>query len=320
MKAFISYSHKDQLLCDKLHAHLAVMKSQGHLDVWVDQKILPGGEIDSEISEHLESCELFLPLVSSDFLDSGYCQDVEMTRAIELHHANQLRIVPIIIRPCDWQETMLGKLKCLPWDGNAVSIWGNEDAAFLDIVQGLRSVIAEEKQPEESTDTARLEVPSNKRTVPVHQYRARRDFDAIDRSEFRDLAFGEIRAYFEAAAKDINGTEGLRARLSLKGANTFTCTIVNSGLRPPKAAHIGVYAGGGTIGAWDIWYSFSEHDLENSANGILTIESDGYSLFLKPVLMPSVLMGHGNEDLMSPNTAAERIWREFLDQAEVSYG
>jgi hypothetical protein len=47
-------------------------------------------------------------------------------------------VVPIILRPCDWQHSPLKDLQCLPRDGKAVTEWDNPDAAFLDIQNAER--------------------------------------------------------------------------------------------------------------------------------------------------------------------------------------
>ena len=138
MKAFISYSHTDEPRRKRLNTHLAVLRREGRIEEWFDRKILAGSAIDPEIDERLEWCELFLPLVSPDFLASDYCYEREMTIALERHHADEARVVPIIIEPCDWRHTPLGKLKAVPRDGRAVALWDNENHAYLDVVTELR--------------------------------------------------------------------------------------------------------------------------------------------------------------------------------------
>ena len=323
MKAFISYSHADKSYCDQLNKHLAVLKRDELLDSWHDQEILPGGEIDLEISGHLGTCQLFLPLVSSDFFASGYCYDKEMAQAIAQQQVSQTVIVPIVLRPCDWQASVIGKYKGLPYDGKdciAVSKWIDKDEAFLNIVQGLRQFLTANKAKEEKGRDATASAPSAaapKETVSRPRYRVKREFDRIEIGEFREQAFQNIRTYFDACVKGINEIDGIRARLFSAGANSFSCTIVNKGLGPRGTAFISVHAGNNRIGGFgDIWYSFSENS-PNSANGILNVESDGFNLFLKPSLMFSVLQGHEENNLMSPETAADIIWRELVQQAGV---
>ncbi|MGH6821461.1 MAG: toll/interleukin-1 receptor domain-containing protein [Methylocella sp.] len=143
MKAFISYSRKDEWALERLHTHLAMLRREGSVAEWFDREILAGGPFDAEISEQLEACDLFLPLVSPDYLNSDYCYEREMTRALERHEVGDMRVVPIIIEPCDWKASPLRALKALPRDGKPVTEWTNQNNAFMDIVTELRRVLAE---------------------------------------------------------------------------------------------------------------------------------------------------------------------------------
>ena len=111
MKAFISYSHKDTQAVDRLHTHLASLRREGLIEAWYDRNILAGDPIDTEIDRELESCRLFLILVTPDFLESDYCVNREMRRALERHDLGEARVVPIIVEPCDWTSSLLRQLR-----------------------------------------------------------------------------------------------------------------------------------------------------------------------------------------------------------------
>ena len=63
---------------------------------------------------------MILLLVSADFMGSDYCYDIEMTRALERHEANEARVIPIIVREVAWHSAPFGKLQALPADGKVV--------------------------------------------------------------------------------------------------------------------------------------------------------------------------------------------------------
>ena len=140
MRAFISYSHRDEESLRRLKTHLAVLEREGNIEAWYDRKILAGGNIDSEIDERLEACELFLALISPDFLASDYCYSREMGLALERHRSGQAHVVPIIIEPCDWKSTPLRQLKAIPKDGEPIAKWENANEAYLDVVNELRRI------------------------------------------------------------------------------------------------------------------------------------------------------------------------------------
>ena len=108
LELFYSYSHKDEELRDQLENHLAMLKREGVISGWHDRRISAGQEWDGEIDDHLNSVEIILLLVSSDFLASNYCYDIEVKRAMERHEAGEARVIPIILRPCDWQRAPFG--------------------------------------------------------------------------------------------------------------------------------------------------------------------------------------------------------------------
>src|SRR5262245_47878377 len=117
---FISYSHKDDVLREKLEAHLALLKRRGLFDVWHDRKIGAGREWVGKINDALERADVVLLLVSADFLASDYCQDKELARAMERHAQGTARVVPVILRACDWEGSAFGKLQALPRAGRRI--------------------------------------------------------------------------------------------------------------------------------------------------------------------------------------------------------
>jgi TIR domain len=138
---FYSYAHEDEPLRRQLEKHLALLRRQGFISEWHDREILPGAEWNREIDEHLETVSIILLLISPDFLASDYCYEIEMQRALERHQSREARVIPIILRPCDWQSALFQQLQCLPRGGKSVTKWDNQDEAFQDIAQELRRII-----------------------------------------------------------------------------------------------------------------------------------------------------------------------------------
>ncbi len=139
--AFISYSHKDDELREELVMYLANLKRQKKLAAWHDRAIEAGDEWEAQIKGNLESAQIILLLVTPAFMASDYCYDIEMQRAVERHDAGTARVIPIILRPCDWRDSPFTKLQALPKDAKPVSLWSDRDTAFLDVVSGLRRAI-----------------------------------------------------------------------------------------------------------------------------------------------------------------------------------
>jgi hypothetical protein len=138
---FISYSHKDEALREQLGTHLTLLRRQGVIQDWHDRRIGAGQEWAGAIDGHLNGADVILLLVSADFLASDYCYDLEMKRALERHDARDACVIPVILRPVDWQGAPFAKLQALPKDGKPVTSWPNADEAFTDVARGIRRAL-----------------------------------------------------------------------------------------------------------------------------------------------------------------------------------
>jgi TIR domain-containing protein len=131
---------------DKLETHLANLRNQGIITDWYDRKIEAGEDFEEEINGHLETARVILLLVSADFLASRYCYGIEVARAIEQHKTGVTRVIPIILKPCDWHGAPFSHLLSLPKDGKAITMWANRDQAFTDIALGIKAALAHIKR------------------------------------------------------------------------------------------------------------------------------------------------------------------------------
>src|SRR5215472_14485965 len=140
LKVFLSYSHANDELKSALVKHLEPLRHRKLIEEWHDRKITAGKEWDREISDQLSSADIILLLVSIDFINSKYCYDIEMERALERHQTGEARVVPIIMRSRLWQDAPFAKLQALPKDAKAVQAWADRDEALTDVVDGIRKV------------------------------------------------------------------------------------------------------------------------------------------------------------------------------------
>lgn len=143
VQIFIAYSRKDARLLGKLRTHLTPLTRGGEVKVWYDGEIRPGKEWEKEIKTHLHTSDIILLLVSADAIASNYFYDKEMPDALLRHEKGEAIVVPVILRPCDWQQTPLGFLQALPKDGLPVTDWKNWDKAFEDVAVALRKIVEE---------------------------------------------------------------------------------------------------------------------------------------------------------------------------------
>src|SRR5712691_7469061 len=141
IKLFYCYAREDEALRDELHVNLAGLRRQYRLTSWHDRKILPGEPWEEAIDRHLSTADVILLLISPHFVDSDYCYGTEMQRALERHHADSCRVIPILLRPTYWEDTPLSTIQMLPTDAKPITSWPDRYEAFHDVARGVGTTI-----------------------------------------------------------------------------------------------------------------------------------------------------------------------------------
>ena len=145
IKVFYSYAREDKALRATLEKHLGNLKRQELITGWSDRDIDAGKEWAKEIDCNLNTANVILLLISPDFMHSDYCYGKEMIHALERHENGTTRVIPIILRPVEYEGAPFSRLQALPTDAVPVTDrkWRTRDEAFLDIAQGIRKVVKE---------------------------------------------------------------------------------------------------------------------------------------------------------------------------------
>ncbi|MDA1052311.1 MAG: GNAT family N-acetyltransferase [Planctomycetota bacterium] len=137
VEIFISYSRHDKQYADELKKHLRIYEISGRIRVWYDGNLNPGEDWEEEIYSHFCSASIILLLVSPDFFASAYCIEREMPEALKRHADKEARVVPVIIRPVEWQRTELKKLNVLPQNSKPIDEWDSQDQYYRSVTRSL---------------------------------------------------------------------------------------------------------------------------------------------------------------------------------------
>ncbi|MEM7794112.1 MAG: TIR domain-containing protein [Cyanobacteria bacterium P01_C01_bin.118] len=81
----------------------------------------------------LKRADIILLLISADFIASDYCYEIELQQAMERHQAGEARVIPIILRPADWQNTPFSELQAFPTNAKPITSWSDRDEAWLNV-------------------------------------------------------------------------------------------------------------------------------------------------------------------------------------------
>lgn len=316
-KLFFSYSHADEALRNELEKHLSILKRQGFIEPWHDRRIGAGGEFAREISQNLEAADVILLLVSTDFLNSDYCYDIEMKRAIERHEAGEARVIPVILRPCHWRDTPLGKLLATPPDGKAVKSFPSLDDAFVEVVSDIKQALkqlGQEKAPSPPTVLAVAQPPLDEVVKPrTSNLRIKQEFTDRDFDKFLAESYEYVANFFEGSLQELGKRNpNIETDFRRIDANHFTAKAYQSG---KHASSCKIWLGGRRSFAGGIAYLGNDisHDYgdDNSYNESINVESDGYALFLKPMGMQ--WFGQDRDQALTQAGAAEYLWGLFVE-------
>ncbi len=230
--------------------------------------------------KYLDRSGLFLALVSPDYLASNYCYETEFQQALASAEAGRLRIVAVILEPCDWLSSPFSQYLCLPKDGKAIAEWTNQNVAHLDVVKGLRRALEADAPASDASAGIGFAVGGHQGGTP-RRLKVKQEFDPIQRRDFADQAFSVIRDYFRSSCAEINDVEDIKARFEEMGDAAFTCTVVNRGMmRGRGEGHITVRNDKGRHHFGDISYVYESHAEPGTSYGAARVEADDYNLYL----------------------------------------
>lgn len=207
-----------------------------------------------------------------------------MRRALERHNQGLAQVIPVIVRPCDWQSTPLRGLLAAPRDGKAITTWANFDEAYADVARQVRAVV--EKRTNTLAETVGLVEPVVQAHPPTRalprssNLRLRKEFTDADKDMFLHKSFDFLAQSFEESLQELQQRHAdIECRYRRVDANTFTATVFRGGKKEAECAIVlgGAFRDGG------ITYSNNATSRGNSFNESLSVGHDDQTLFLKPM-------------------------------------
>lgn len=141
LKVFLSYSHADEPMKTELDKALIMLKRSDKIEVWQDRQLVAGTEWDQTIRNELAAADIILLLISVDFNNSQYIWEKELAVAMQRHEKGEARVIPVILRTCEWSEMPYAKLQALPDSAAPVTSFADKDEAYTNIAKRLRGVV-----------------------------------------------------------------------------------------------------------------------------------------------------------------------------------
>jgi hypothetical protein len=140
---FISYSHKDMRRCDELKEHLSQLVRERILSVWHDGLIDQRKPWDKDIARNLKAAHIVLFLVSSRFLHSHYCCEIEVKEALLRAKKGKTIVLPVLIGSCDYEKSTFARYNVFHLNGRPIG--GNRDRrddGWTKVAKKVRALLA----------------------------------------------------------------------------------------------------------------------------------------------------------------------------------
>lgn len=147
--AYISFAYEDSVYLEEMYAHFQPLERSKKIRLWSSSRdIHPGEETVYVIKKNLNAADIIFLLISSNFLASPHIWNVELKEALRRYHNGEVTIIPIILRPCAWQEIpYINKLQCFPnKEYGTISKAPDRDEAWVDIINQIIPISSESVQ------------------------------------------------------------------------------------------------------------------------------------------------------------------------------
>lgn len=128
VQTLICFHEADRAYLRLLETHLAPLCRERLLEIWHTDMLSPGDERELHLQDHLGRAQLILLLLSADF-NAGW--DKGTLSGIRRIGDGSVRIVPLILRPCIWDDLPFFGLQPIPPTGDPLVINGILDEQKL---------------------------------------------------------------------------------------------------------------------------------------------------------------------------------------------
>lgn len=319
--AFISYSHDS-------HAHkrwvgmLASRLVDNGVDVILDQwSISPGADLARFMEDSVRRADRVLVVCTEEYVHKangragGVGYEAMMVTGELIRDLGSTRFIPLVRQERSPIELPAALTTRLYIDFSDAAAY---EARFEELLRELHGApairkptlgqnpFAAARTPRVARPTTALTSPTPRATRPA-RVRIPREHTDADRDSFLEDAFELMARHFEAWLTELEAANShIKTRLKRIDARQLSAVVYRHGDAVSRC-RIRLNLGGRGLGS-GITYSNDDSDFGgNSFNESLSAESNGVSLFLRPLGLAHQALGNSRSEL-APEEAAELYW------------
>ena len=138
LRVYISYSHQDTAIKDRIVSSLKRVPFP--CEVMLDHNLSPGDEWRAVLHKMREEADVFLLLVSGNYLNSKMVPEAELPHILERGDAGTAQVIPVILEKCDWVNQPFARFQGVPKFGQPVDLDTEWESLWLQLEQALSSI------------------------------------------------------------------------------------------------------------------------------------------------------------------------------------
>lgn len=203
INVFLMYTNEDGTYLLQLLRHLDAINRVSKTHFWYDDPIYPDEEWSPQIVSRFEDADVYLLLLSNNFMHSKFIEQVEFKMIIDKYKAGKSKVIPIVLENCPWDVDFeaeeytfnFNQLHVLPDVGKPVADWPSDDSAFETSAEYVTKVI-DSLSPLGFRKVAKQDSPAG----------------SIEKEDQLALSFSEEKEAEEKAREELRITEAAVAR------------------------------------------------------------------------------------------------------------
>lgn len=304
---------RDVFICHASEDKQAVVRPladellQNNISAWVDEAEIGWGDsITQKVNEGLAISRYVIVVLSKWFIDKNW-PERELNASLNREASSgEVIVLPLVVGDYQLKSRILQKYpllndkRYLEWNGGP----------FAKIVEALKARLSKVNNAVGSKDSEVKQNTSTLKEIPLPKLR--KPYTDREKHLFLEKSFSVFRSYFQEALSLLqNQFAQIDTDLTDINSEKFRCRIYANG----KLENTCIIRIGGLSRSDSIAYTEGRHILNDSSyNELVSIGEADQELYL--YLTMGVLSSQQNYMKMSPEKAAETLWRRFISAIE----
>ncbi|BCL82728.1 TIR and AAA domain-containing protein [Ktedonobacteria bacterium brp13] len=141
VQIFCAYALEDAAQFQPLKTSLLMLEKKKRIYVCYEHNIPAGAHREQTLTAAIEHAAIILLIITTNFFNSDEQHEKMIEHILQREAANDVHVIPILLRSVNWQYTPFAHLQPLPADGRSIKSRNNVDEAFTEVFDRIYPII-----------------------------------------------------------------------------------------------------------------------------------------------------------------------------------